>query len=318
MEPRLLIAAPLTESVIARATTQFGAVCSQERQLTVDELIGKAADLAVPALLVSARMKLGAADIARLPETVGLLATCSVGYEHIDIEAARRRGIAVTNTPDVLTEATADLTMMLMLCASRRAREYDTIMRNGWRRVFGLNEMLGVQISGKTLGIIGMGRIGRAVARRARGFGMTIHYHDQARNAEEDAAGAVFHSTIEDLLETADVVTLHTPGSAMPLLSRERIARMRPGAILVNAARGALVDEEALIEALNDRRLAAAGLDTYAREPDFDLRFNDLPNVFLTPHVGSATLETRDAMGMRALDNIGAFLRGEPLPDRVN
>jgi lactate dehydrogenase-like 2-hydroxyacid dehydrogenase len=224
--------------------------------------------------------------------------------------------LTVTNTPEVLTDATADLAFMLILCASRRAGEYHAIMQAGWRERLGLNHMLGTQVSGKTLGIIGMGRIGRAVARRARGFGMTVLYHDVVQMSPELEQGAAFYRDLREMLPKCQILTLHAPGdsTSSAIMDRETIALLPRGAVLVNAARGNLVDEDALIDALTSGHLFAAGLDVFCREPDYDLRFRDLKNVFLTPHAGSATVETRNAMGFRALDNIAAVLAGrEPI-----
>jgi lactate dehydrogenase-like 2-hydroxyacid dehydrogenase len=307
----------MPDTVTQRALAEFDALVGGV-QLTIGETIAQASLHQVPALLISARMKLRADDIERLPPSVRIVATCSVGYDHIDVEAARTRGIWVTNTPEVLTAATADLTLMLILCACRRAREYDQIMRVGWRKRFTLDEMLGVEVNGRTLGIVGMGRIGRAVAKRAVAFDMRVLYHDVTELPAKLCSKARYVSTLEELLPNCDVLSLHTPGNGGgPLMTREMIRLLPKGAVLVNAARGSLVDEDALFEALKDGHLFAAGLDVYRSEPDYDLRFNELPNVFLTPHVGSATVETRHAMGMCALNNVAAALSGARPPDAL-
>jgi lactate dehydrogenase-like 2-hydroxyacid dehydrogenase len=306
------------DAVAARARKEFAALLPEADLMNLDEAISLLAEHHAPALLVAGRVKLGATEIARLPQELRVIATYSVGYDQIDVAAARARGLIVTNTPDVLTAATADLTLMLMLCACRRAREYDAIMRAGWRQSFGLAEMLGVDMSGRTLGIVGMGRIGRAVAKRARGFDMKILYHNRHAIPDQAAQGAEHVAHLEDMLPRCEIVSLHAPASGAPLMSAAMLKLMPRGSILVNAGRGALVDEDALIEALKSGHLAAAGLDTFKHEPNYDLRFKDLPNVFLTPHMGSATVETRDAMGMRALDNIAAVLRGETPRDAVS
>jgi lactate dehydrogenase-like 2-hydroxyacid dehydrogenase len=315
--PQLIVMPAIPETVADRARREFGAMLPAADIMSLDEAIGLVAEHGAPALLVSGRVKLRAAQIARLPAVLRIIATYSVGYDHIDVAAARDRGLIVTNTPDVLTAATADLTLMLMLCTCRRAREYDAIMRGGWRRNLGLAEMLGVDMSGRTLGVVGMGRIGQAVARRARGFDMPVLYHNRHPLPGSAAEGARYYARLEDMLPHCQIVTLHAPPAAAPLMSAEMIALMPRGSILINAGRGALVDEDALIEALKSGRLAAAGLDTFENEPAYDRRLQDLPNVFLTPHMGSATRETRDAMGMRALDNIAALLRGATPRDVV-
>jgi lactate dehydrogenase-like 2-hydroxyacid dehydrogenase len=192
-------------------------------------------------------------------------------------------------------------------------------MRDGWRQRRGLNELLGTQVSGKTLGIVGIGRIGRAVAQRARGFGMKVLYNDLSRLPEHLEQEALFHSDLLEMLPHVQFLSLHAPSSpdARGLLDSEAIGKLPRGAIIVNAARGDLIDEDALIEGLRSGHIAAAGLDVFRTEPDFDLRFLELPNVFLTPHMASATVETRNAMGFRALDNIKAVWRGDPAPDNV-
>lgn len=316
---RILLAAPFPDAVVQRARSEFDAILSQDRTLTVDEMLAAARAHDVRGLLISSRMKLDAAAIAALPAAVEVLATSSVGYDHIDVAAAAKRGLIVTNTPDVLTATTADLTMMLMLCACRRAAEGYAIMKAGWGRRLEPNEMLGIEVTGKTLGILGMGRIGQAVATRARGFGMRILYHNTRRLAPELEQGATYYANFHDMLPHCEILTLHAPGGADTdnILNREAIARLPKGAVVVNAARGQLVDEDALIDALQSGHLAAAGLDVFRTEPHYDLRLRDLPNVFLTPHMGSATVETRNAMGMRALDNIAAVLSSKPPIDPV-
>ncbi len=313
-KPRILVSRPVPQAVTDRARADFDADLSDDRNLSADEVITRLTEHQAEALFFSSNLKLDAALIARLPPSVRVAATCSVGFDHIDVPAAKARGLVVTNTPEVLTDCTADLAFMLLLCACRRAKEYNAIMQDGWRRAFGMSDMLGTQASNKTLGIIGFGRIGRAMARRAQGFNMRVLYTDTARAAPELEAGAEWVPTLHDLLPRSQLLSLHAPGGAATdkLMNRETLALLPKGAILVNAARGTLVDEDALLEALTSGHLAAAGLDVFRREPDFDQRLSALPNVFLTPHMGSATLETRNAMGFRALDNIAAVTANHP------
>jgi lactate dehydrogenase-like 2-hydroxyacid dehydrogenase len=318
VQPRIVVVSPVPDAVAERAVREFEAVLSPERNMTPEELLASVSGGdAIRGIFLTSRLKLDAATVSRLPERVRIVATCSVGYDHIDIAACAAHGVIVTNTPEVLTDATADLTFMLLLCACRRASEYYALMKTGWRELHGMNHMLGVQVSGKTLGIVGMGRIGQAVAQRARGFGMRILYHDLRRLSPERERGAVFYPDLRQMLPSCDIVTLHTPGGMGVLMNRDTISLLPRGAVLVNAARGDLVDEDALIEALQSGHLYAAGLDVFGSEPDYDLRLRDLPNVFLTPHMGSATVETRNAMGFRALDNIAAVLAGRAPLDRV-
>jgi lactate dehydrogenase-like 2-hydroxyacid dehydrogenase len=314
MLPRLIVTRQIPAAVAARIRADFDCPWPEGRDMDAEEMLRQLAATKADALMISSHMKFTADVIGRVPDHVRIAATCSVGFEHMDVAAARARGLPVTNTPDVLTECTADLTLMLILTACRRAHEYDAIMRAGWRRGFGLGEMLGTRVWGKRLGIVGMGRIGQAVARRARGFGMDIRYTDQQRLHPEAEQGATFFADLHALLPECDVLTLHAPGApdGRPLMNADAFARLPKGAVFVNAARGVLVDEEALLAALRSGHLAAAGLDVFRNEPAFDLRFADLPNVFLTPHMASATVETRTAMGMRALDNIAAVLAGRP------
>jgi lactate dehydrogenase-like 2-hydroxyacid dehydrogenase len=276
------------------------------------------------ALLVCPADRLDAATVAALPESVRVIATYSVGTDHIDLATARARGIVVTNTPDVLTDATADIALLLLLGAARRAAEGERMMRaapgtpgawTGWAPT----QLIGVQVTGKRLGILGMGRIGQAVARRARGFGMTIHYHNRRRLPPEQELGAIYHDQAEAVLPVADFLSLHFPATpdTRHWLNAERLERLPERAVVVNTARGTVVDDRALIAALACGRIAAAGLDVYEGEPAIHPGYRDLPNTFLLPHLGSASLETRQAMGWRVLDNLAAFFAGREPPDRV-
>ena len=260
--------------------------------------------------------------LAAEPRRAALLANFGVGFNHIDIAAAKARGLAVSNTPDVLTDATADLAMTLLLMVARRAGEGERHVRagawTGWRPT----HMLGTQVTGKTLGLVGMGRIARAVAQRAHhGFGMRVVFHDPYPPSAEVAAslGAEPRDSLDDILREADFVSLHCPATpeTRHLMNRERLARMRPEAYLINTARGDVVDEAALLEALRGRRIAGAGLDVFEREPEVTEGLLALENVVLLPHLGSATTETRVAMGMRALENLRLHFAGKPLRDRV-
>ena len=257
--------------------------------------------------------------IGKLPEEVKIIANFSVGFDHVDIVAAKKRGLVVTNTPEVLSDATAELTMMLMIGAARRAAEGEKLVRTGEWKDWSPAFMVGTQMTGKRLGILGLGRVGQVVARRARGFDMEIHYHDFQKLPPEKEEGAIFHETLEDMLPICDFISIHcnaTPETT-GLMNAERLALLPDGAILVNAARGAIHDDDALIEALKSGKLKAAGIDAYNNEPNIDKRFRELPNTFLMPHIGSATAETRDGMGFRALDNLDAYFSGNEPGDRV-
>ncbi len=287
--------------------------------MDADTVIEMLTDHRADALMLTSHLKFPKTVIERIPEHVKIAATCSVGTDHIDIPAAKARGLPMTNTPDVLTECTADLAFMLMLNAFRRGYEYDRIMRAGWRIHYGLGEMMGRRAWGKTLGLIGFGRIGQAMARRARGFGMRVLYSSRNRAAEEAELGAMYFADFREMLPHCDALSLHAPGglATSKIMNAETFALLPKGAVFVNAARGSLVDEDALIAALASGHLAGAGLDVFHNEPEYDTRFADLPNVFLAPHMGSATVETRNAMGFRALDNIQAVLAGKPPIDPI-
>lgn len=321
MAPRLLCVAPIPTSVAQRAAFEFEAHLSQQRQLTTEETLECLRSRPeFEAVLTSSRVRFDAGVINVLPTSIKVLATCSVGTDHIDLIAAQARGLVVTNTPDVLTHATADLTFMLLLCASRRAREYQQMIDRGWRQSLGLADMLGTEVSGSTLGIVGMGRIGQAVAQRARGFGMNVLYHSRSRLQAELELGATYYETLHDMLPHCQFLSLHASGGSSngSLINAETLHLLPSGAVLVNTARGQLIDEDALIDALKSGHQAAAGMDVFRSEPDYDLRLKELPNVFLTPHMGSATVQTRDAMGMRCLDNIASVLGGQHPQDQVH
>jgi lactate dehydrogenase-like 2-hydroxyacid dehydrogenase len=315
---QLLVTRRMVKEVESRIARDYDARFNIEDKLyTSDELIQVA--VGADALLVTSQDLLDGPTLSRLPPCVRVIATLSVGVDHIDLVAAAARGIQVTNTPDVLTDATADLTILLLLAASRRASEGLALLRSGEWRDPRPTELLGTELTGKILGIYGMGRIGQAVADRARAFGMCIHYTSQRRLRPELERGAVFHPEARDLLRASQFLTLHAPGTKQTaqFLNAETIALLPPNAIVVNAARGSLVDDDALIDALRTRRIAAAGLDVYNGEPHFRKEYATLPNVFLLPHMGSATVETRIKMGMRALDNLDAALAGKIPHDLV-
>jgi lactate dehydrogenase-like 2-hydroxyacid dehydrogenase len=316
--PAVLVTRKLPEAVEARLARDYDArLNSDDRVYTSDELVDLAAGAF--AIIPCHTEKLSAEVIERLPDSVRAICSFSVGFDHIDLAAARARGIIVTNTPEVLSDATAEVAMLLMLGAARRAYEGEREIRTDtwaeWSAVY----QLGVQVTGKRLGILGMGRVGRIMARRASGFDMEIHYYNRRRLAPEVEAGAIYHESVEDLLPHCDFLSIHCPATpeTRHLLNAERIALLPDSAVVVNTARGAVVDDDALIAALRSGRLFAAGLDVYNNEPDIDPRYRELPNTFLLPHIGSATRETRDAMGFRALDNLDAIVAGREPRDRL-
>ncbi|KPJ78105.1 MAG: dihydrofolate reductase [Deltaproteobacteria bacterium SG8_13] len=318
MKPVVLVTRKLPDAVEDRLRREYEPILNPDDTLyTSDQIIERAKG--ADAILPCHTEKFTAEVIARLPESVRVIANYSVGYDHVDTEAATARGLIVTNTPEVLSDATAELTIMLMLGAARRASEGEQLVRSRQWKDWSPSFMVGTQMTGKRLGIIGFGRVGRVVARRARGFDMQIHYHNRKRVPTEFEEGAVYHETCEQLMPHCDFLTIHCVASpeTTKLLNAERIALLPDGAIVVNAARGVVIDDEALIAALKSGKLAAAGLDVYNDEPDIHPQYRKLPNVFLMPHIGSATKETRDAMGFRALDNLDAFFAGREPRDRV-
>ena len=314
MKPKLILGCLVPTDVIARARSEFDAiVVPGPADMTVPDMIEAATAHAAEGIVFTNTLPLNAAAIAALPPSVKVGSTVSVGYDHVDVAAAKARGLQATNTPGVLTECTADHAFLMLLDAARRGSEFDRIMRKGWRYRIGQGDLLGVRVTGKRLGILGMGRIGRAVAQRARGFDMTIYYHSRTRLPPELELGATYCETFEDMLPHCDFLSVHAPaGSATDKIVNARTLSLLPdGAVFVNVSRGGLVDEDALFEALTNGKLFAAGLDVFRSEPDFDLRFATLENVVLSPHVGSGSKETRNAMGFRALDNVASVLAGK-------
>ncbi|KAB7740210.1 D-glycerate dehydrogenase [Parvibaculum sedimenti] len=316
--PRLLVTRKLPADVEARLARSYDADTNPtDAVLTADELVARAEGK--DALLVTPADRVNAALIVRLPASIRVIASFSVGYDHIDVKAADARGIPVTNTPDVLTDATADIALLLILGAARGAAAGMAAIRDNTWKNWAPTGMLSTDIKGKRLGILGMGRIGQAVAHRARAFGMTIHYHNRKRLDAAEEQGAHFHATADELFAASDVLSVHcasTPETRL-LVNARTLALLPRGAIVINTARGDIVDDEALISALQGGHLRAIGLDVYANEPNIDPRYRTLENAFLLPHLGSATLETRNAMGFRALDNLDDFFAGREPRDRV-
>jgi len=260
------------------------------------------------------------AETIHVATRLKVLANYAVGYNNIDLAAARQRGLTVTNTPDVLTDATADLTWALLLATARRVVEGDALIRSGRWTGWSPTQLLGADVSGKTLGIIGMGRIGQAVARRAVGFRMPVRYHTRQPLATSSLSREWEHRSLRDLLGEADVVTIHVPltPATQHLIGARELAWMRPTAYLINTARGPIIDEWALADALKLGIIAGAGLDVYEREPAIHSAMAQLKQVVLLPHLGSATVHARVQMGLVCLENIHAVLDGRPAPNHVH
>jgi glyoxylate reductase len=318
--PKVIVTRELSDGVMARLSELFDARLNRaDRAFDRAELEAAVADTDV--LVPTITDPIDASLIAKAGDQLRLIANFGVGVDHIDLHAARERGIIVTNTPGVLTEDTADMAMALILSVPRRLAEGGKLIRSGAWDGWKPGGMLGHRVNGKVLGIIGMGRIGRAIARRARGFGLHVHYHNRHRLPEiiETELGATWHEDIDTLLGTVDIVSIncpHTP-ETHEMIDARRLALMREDAYLINTARGEIIVESALIAALKAGRIGGAGLDVYAHEPVIDRRFLCLDNVVLLPHMGSATYEGRAAMGEKVIANIRAWVDGHRPPDQV-
>ena len=318
--PRVIITRELSDAVQQRMCELFDAVPNYaDTPLSRDDLIAAMADCDV--LVPTVTDHIDAEMIANAPDRLRLIASFGAGVDHIDLAAARAKKILVTNTPGVFTEDTADMTMALILSAPRRLSDGEKLIRSGQWEGWKPSGMLGHCIGGKKLGIIGMGRIGQAVARRASGFGLSIFYHNrrQLPPAVEESLRASFVADLDELIRECDIITLHCPHTAETheMINAERIGMMNPSTYLINSARGDLVDEDALIEALQNERIGGAGLDVYQNEPDIDPRFLTLKNTVLLPHMGSATFEGREASGERVITNIRVWADGHRPPDQV-
>ena len=317
MKPKILISRSWPHAVQQRLAVRYDVTLNAtDTPMTIAQL--RSAMVEYDAVCPTVSDKMPAEVLAAPGARVKIIANYGVGFEHIDLDAAKAAGVVVTNTPDVLTDATAELTVLLMLMTSRRAGEGERELREGRWAGWRPTHLLGQSLAGKTLGLVGYGRIARATAIRAKAaLGMEIAYHSRRRAADED--GAIYHQTLESLAAVSDVLSLHTPGGAEThhLVDAALLSRMKSTAILINTARGSVVNEADLAKALTDGVIAGAGLDVYQGEPKVNPVLLAAPNTVLLPHLGSATLETRTAMGMRVADNLDAFFDGRPPHDRV-
>lgn len=285
-------------------------VNQQDTVLSPSEIADRA--LGAEVLFVTATEVVNAEVMGRLQPDLKIIATLSVGHDHIDMAAARSLGIRVLHTPDVLSDACAEIALLLILNSCRRGYEADRMVRSDAWPGWGPTQLLGLGLTGRRLGIFGMGRIGRAIATRARGFGLEIHYHNRSKLAAELEEGATYHATLDGLLEVSDIFLVAAPGrpDLKGVIDHARIARMPAAGVVINISRGDLINDDALIEALQSNHLFAAGLDVFANEPNIDPRYRTLDNIFLTPHIGSATHDTRDAMGWLLIRGIEAVNQG--------
>ncbi|MBX9796173.1 D-glycerate dehydrogenase [Sphingomonas sp.] len=318
--PKVIVTRELADAVMDRMAELFDVTLNRaDTPYSRDQLAEamRSCDVLVPTVTD----EIDAALIEQAGDRLRLIANFGAGVNHIDLKACRARDIIVTNTPGVLTEDTADMAMALIISVPRRLAEGEKLVRSGQWKGWSPGGMLGHRIGGKALGIIGMGRIGQAVARRARAFGLSIHYHNRHRlpKVVEAELGAMWHPNLDEMLGAIDILTIHTPRNADSenLINADRIALMRRHVYLINTSRGGIVDEDALIDALEAGRLAGAGLDVWKHEPAIDPRLLALPNVVMTPHMGSATFEGRFASGEKVITNIRVWADGHRPPDQV-
>jgi len=322
-KPVILVTRKLPEGTEARLASLFDArLNSADDPWFRDgvEIARRAAEVGAAGILCAAGDPMNAQVIGALPDSVKIVTTFSVGVDHIALDACKARGIAVTHTPEVLSFATAETAFTLMLMAARRAGEGERMVRADKWEGWAPTQLMGVTLQGKTLGVLGFGRIGRELADMARGMQMKIHYHDVQRLPAELEKGATFHPDEDSFLAAIDVISMHVPGGegTRKWLNAARLAKMKTGAIVINTGRGPSVDDEALIAALKSGQIRAAGLDVYTAEPKVDPGYMTLENVALLPHLGSATIETRDAMGARCIENLEALLiKGQNPPHRA-
>jgi len=319
-KPRVHVTRHLLPQVEARMRELFDVVLNvEDRALSRDEMVAAMRDCDV--LVPTVTDRIDAEMLEEAGDRLGLIANFGAGVDHIDLTAARARKVMVTNTPGVFTDDTADLTMMLILSVPRRLGEGSRLVRDGNWTGWSPTSMLGHCIGGKRLGLVGMGRIGQAVAHRARAFGLEIVYHNRSRLAPaiENMFGAKYEPDLDRLFAEADIISLHAPAgsSTRHLVNAERIAKMKRGSYLINTARGHLIDEDALIAALQSGQIAGAGLDVFANEPQVDPRLIALPNVITLPHLGSATVEGRGNAGEKIIANIRFWVDGHRPPDQV-
>jgi lactate dehydrogenase-like 2-hydroxyacid dehydrogenase len=322
-KPVLLVTRKLPDAVEARLAALFDARLNPNDDpwfRSGTEIAQRATTIGAAGVLCAAGDPMNAETIAALPDSVKIVTTFSVGVDHVALNACKARGIAVTHTPEVLSFATAECAFTLMLMAARRAGEGERLVRAGKWDGWAPTQLMGVTLQGKTLGVLGFGRIGRQLADMARGMQMNIHYHDVQRLPADLEKGATFHPTEDSFLAAIDVISMHVPGGegTRKWLNAARLAKMKKGAIVINTGRGPSVDDEALIAALQSGQIRAAGLDVYDGEPKVNPGYMTLGNVALLPHLGSATIETRDAMGARCIENLEALLiKGQNPPHRA-
>ncbi len=317
-KPTLWITRTLSANTLVRARRDYNVIFDPaDTPASADMIVRQSAN--VDAIIPCHSEIFSEQVVEQLDDRLKIIANHSVGVDHCDLPALQKQGVVVTNTPDVLSDATAEIAFLLLLGAARGAVAGDSLVRSGQWNSWSPSFMVGHQVSGKRLGIIGMGKVGQVMARRARGFDMDVHYHNRQRLTPREEQGATFHQTLDTLLPTCDFLSLHCPATkeTTGIINEKRLRQLPAGAILINTARGALIDENALVHAIESGHLAAAGLDCFATEPGGNPALAKYQNIFMLPHIGSATFDTRDAMGYRALDNLDAFFAGKKPRDRL-
>ena len=315
---KILITRKLIKSSEEYASTIFDIELNEEdKLLTKDELIDKSSDC--DGILSSLTEKLDADVISKLSDKVKIISNFAVGFGNIDFDAAKKRNIIVTNTPDVLTDATAEIAMLVLLGAARRAKEgIEWVNKKNWK--WSSTFLMGKQLSGSRLGILGMGRVGRAVADRARAFGMKIHYYNRSRLNKNLEKNAVYHKSLESLLSVSDFFSINCPSTkeTKHIINNKTIKCFPNGAVVSNSARGDMIDDDAMVDALKNGKIFSLGLDVYNGEPDIHPDYLTLPNVFVLPHLGSATKKTRTAMADLAINNIDEFFKTGKCRNKIN
>lgn len=315
---KVFVACVFPRPVLAPFIDQFDAGSNDTgRVLKTNELVARAQSM--DALVITATNRIDAMLVSQLPSSVRMIATYSVGTDHIDTAALREQGIALFSTPDVLTQSCADAAILLMLGAARRVVEGSELIRQDKWTGWSPTQLLGQDMWGRRLGILGMGRIGQAVATRARGFGMTVHYHNRHQLAAEQEEGATYHASLDSLLESSDFLCVACPSgpSTRGMLDAEKLALLPSGAIVCNIGRGDIIDDSALVAALETGAIAAAGLDVFTGEPDIHPAYRTMPNVFGLPHIGSSTMATRVAMSRLLCTSLAAHHAGQPTTNRI-
>ena len=315
---KILITRKLLRSCEEKASKMFDATFNLNDELYSQKKLVELSK-GYDGILSALTDKLDADTINQLPDSIKIISNFAVGFGNIDLEAAKKKGIVVTNTPDVLTDATAEIGVLLILGACRRASEgIEKAREGGW--VWSADLLIGKQLTGTRLGILGMGRIGQKIAKVAKSLGMIIHYHNRSKLSEDKEQGAIYHENLKDLLSVSDVLSICCPASkeTIDMINKETIEYLPKGAVVTNVARGDIVEDEAMIDALNRRKVYAVGLDVYKNEPNLNPGYLKHKSAFILPHLGSATKETRTAMANLAIDNLTEFFQSGSCKNKVN